>query len=402
MNLRGLILFLACMSWVCYAPLTSVSAGKDDGGDILINLTNITDVNRVDVNGMTRLHHAAKQGKLSIAQYLICNLHADVSKKDNFGMTPLHYAAKFGRSVTVRWLLTSGGAMSEVNTQDDEGRTPLHYAVSLPNADAAKYLIEIGYADVHIRDKLGNEPTAYIRWNNMYIIRGCINSSKKPFVFSVPHATSTCGIIESGALTDPICPIVHMTAQRDCEPVKTPNVPPCVLPTVCVGKNRPNPDILTDVLPNISSESTCAISMKPSLPTEGASKNSSKPDEPANVRPNTSDPVASSEISYAALSDLCVNSKRRRIDATENVSSIVSTPNGGSEGHLLPDVLTPQTGQMLDKTTGRTCETAPLNSGMLDELPLNSDVYPYYDYDVNYYVALYPSLLLPEHRDFLV
>lgn len=60
----------------------------------LLTAKNI-DVNVVDKDGRTPLHHAAQRGYVDLAEYLI-KIGADVNSVDNFKNTPLHLTAHSG------------------------------------------------------------------------------------------------------------------------------------------------------------------------------------------------------------------------------------------------------------------------------------------------------------------
>ena len=75
--------------------------------------------------GFTMLHHAAKENKLEIIEFLI-NSGCDINAGDNEEQTPLHKAALFGNMESVQSLLERG---ADVDKVDNNGQTPLHIAI---------------------------------------------------------------------------------------------------------------------------------------------------------------------------------------------------------------------------------------------------------------------------------
>lgn len=122
------------------------------------------DVNSVDNIGRTLIHYAASEGRRDMVMQLVSLFRVDVSKKDNAGMTPLHHAAASGRALTVKWLLTQGGAKGSASMRDDFGMTPLHYAAMSMSRDTVKYLVEIGDREaLNVRDNNGKIPLDHAR-----------------------------------------------------------------------------------------------------------------------------------------------------------------------------------------------------------------------------------------------
>lgn len=106
------------------------------------------------LQGMTRLHIAARRDDADLARQLIAE-GADVnSKQDNsIGATPLHGAARLGNVEVMRLLIKHG---ADVNSKIQgpvtlHGATPLHWAASNNRLKAAQLLIEHG-ADANNKD----------------------------------------------------------------------------------------------------------------------------------------------------------------------------------------------------------------------------------------------------------
>ena len=109
------------------------------------------DVNHVNNDGATPLHHAVASGSHAVIDALIS--HGARAIKDKFGNSLLH-GAVFSEDKD-RWIwdrvIELGCGLDDVNNQ---GCTPLHEAVSGDNLVAAKYLLGRG-ADRSVRDRRG-------------------------------------------------------------------------------------------------------------------------------------------------------------------------------------------------------------------------------------------------------
>ncbi|XP_065915162.1 transient receptor potential cation channel subfamily A member 1-like [Dysidea avara] len=82
-------------------------------------------LSRKSQHGFTLLHHAAKENRTEIIEFLVskgCDIDAD----DDDEQTALHKAAMFGHAETVKVLLENE---ANVNKVDGNGNTPLHIAV---------------------------------------------------------------------------------------------------------------------------------------------------------------------------------------------------------------------------------------------------------------------------------
>ena len=76
-------------------------------------------------SGFTMLHHAAKEDRPDIIEFLV-NTGCDINAEDDEGQTPLHKAAMFGNVESVKLLLEKG---ADANKVDNSGHTPLHIAI---------------------------------------------------------------------------------------------------------------------------------------------------------------------------------------------------------------------------------------------------------------------------------
>ena len=114
------------------ATVEKVKAAISDG----------TDVNGRDKNGMTPLMNAVQNKNPAVAKLLI-DAGADVNARDKDGTTPLMFAASFSTNVTVIEALIKAGA--NVNLQNRLGNTPLSNANNYnPNPKILEYLIKAG------------------------------------------------------------------------------------------------------------------------------------------------------------------------------------------------------------------------------------------------------------------
>ncbi|WP_341817802.1 ankyrin repeat domain-containing protein [Wolbachia endosymbiont (group A) of Pherbina coryleti] len=109
--------------------------------------------NTRDKNGMTPLHHAAANGDVKTAKYLIDD-GANVDAQDKDGLTPLHYAATYGYVEIAEYLIDNGAG---VDAQDKDGVTPLHYAAAKSAKESVKLLIK-RKANINAQDKDGHTP----------------------------------------------------------------------------------------------------------------------------------------------------------------------------------------------------------------------------------------------------
>ena len=76
-------------------------------------------------SGFTMLHHAAKEDRSDIIEFLV-NTGCDINAGDDEGQTPLHKAAMFSNIESVKRLLEKG---ANANKVDNSGNTPLHIAI---------------------------------------------------------------------------------------------------------------------------------------------------------------------------------------------------------------------------------------------------------------------------------
>lgn len=127
--------------------LVKTAVRKDDPEILKALAANGADVDDLDSEKYTALHHAAMLGKSAAINGLI-EAGADVSatNPDN-GCTALHFAARNGHCEAMVALLRHG---ADVDAEDNGGRTPLHRACSMDGAhttEAAEVLLIWGADD---------------------------------------------------------------------------------------------------------------------------------------------------------------------------------------------------------------------------------------------------------------
>ncbi|PHT71708.1 Ankyrin repeat domain-containing protein, chloroplastic [Capsicum annuum] len=111
------------------------------------------DIDVVDKEGQTALHHAVFGKKEAVISHLL-RKGANPQVRDTNGITPLHYAVQVGAMQTVKMLIKY---KVDVNVADNEGWTPLHVAIQSRNRDIAKILLVNG-ADKYRKNKDGKTP----------------------------------------------------------------------------------------------------------------------------------------------------------------------------------------------------------------------------------------------------
>jgi ankyrin repeat protein len=197
---------------VCLIAMAAVATLEAAGGSIrLIDavkqgnrtavralITEHTNVNATEPDGMTALHWAVRADDLQTAQMLI-RAGANVKAASRYGITPIMLAAQNGSPTLVEALLKAGadpntaqlegetvlmtaartgnpaviralvGAGAKINaTEGWQGQTPLMWAASQNNADAVKMLVELG-ADKNARSKLLTFPEFKFETSGMVV-----------------------------------------------------------------------------------------------------------------------------------------------------------------------------------------------------------------------------------------
>lgn len=121
----------------------------------------LANVNNIDSNGWTPLHHAAYIGDLDSATLLIEN-GAKVNSYSNQQRTPLHLAALNDHVELIAVLLKN---MAELEWQDDLKCTPLHLACKKGSYDAMVMLLDNG-SNIYAVDARNWTALHYAAYNN--------------------------------------------------------------------------------------------------------------------------------------------------------------------------------------------------------------------------------------------
>lgn len=103
-----------------------------------------------DPSGQTVLHIAAQNGVLPLVQRCLNpDLGLDVHEGDLFGSTPLHWAANAGALDVIEYLVTKGGAETDLKVIDKSYNTPRGLAATLGNQQAVDLLdrLELALAE---------------------------------------------------------------------------------------------------------------------------------------------------------------------------------------------------------------------------------------------------------------
>mmetsp|Transcript_7364 Transcript_7364/g.8859 ORF Transcript_7364/g.8859 Transcript_7364/m.8859 type:complete len:225 (+) Transcript_7364:1173-1847(+) len=117
-------------------------------------------VNNIDSNGWTPLHHAANIGDYEAAGLLIEN-GAKVNSYSNQQRTPLHLAAMNNHMELMQALLIN---KAEMEWQDDLKSTPLHLACKKGSLEAVCLLLQSG-ASIYAQDHRQWTPLHYAAYN---------------------------------------------------------------------------------------------------------------------------------------------------------------------------------------------------------------------------------------------
>ena len=134
-------------------------------------------------SGFTMLHHAAKENKPEIIEFLMSS-GCDINVEDDEQQTPLHKAAIFGGVESIQLLLEKG---ADVDKVDNNGHTPLHIAI-ISGGDIEVVKALLTKADVQITEDDGeNALHLAIRYHKVDCIEAILNHKQAPEVI-----TATC------------------------------------------------------------------------------------------------------------------------------------------------------------------------------------------------------------------
>ncbi len=144
------------------APIhQSIKSDKPANVDMLKAILDCgADVNLIDSNGWTALHHAAEKGDLKAATILL-DSRANVNAFSNARKTPLHLAAFANRTEMVKLLLERGAA---IEFESEEKCTALHFAAKKGSLECVKELLAAG-ANIYKQDHRLWTPLHYAAYN---------------------------------------------------------------------------------------------------------------------------------------------------------------------------------------------------------------------------------------------
>lgn len=110
----------------------------------------------LDLDGETALHHAARRGQAELVHALLAaGARPDVANR--YGNTPLHLAAGGGADAAAAELLAAGATVAAANAF---GATPLHAAAAAGHERCVALLLERG-ASAALVDAAGSSPLRY-------------------------------------------------------------------------------------------------------------------------------------------------------------------------------------------------------------------------------------------------
>ena len=105
-------------------------------------------MDNMDSNGWTALHHAAYNGDIESATILIRDGGANVNAYSNKQRTPLHFAAHNNHKVIIQLLLANG---ADLEWPDAEKCTPLHIACKRGHTESVSLLLNSN-ANIYAQD----------------------------------------------------------------------------------------------------------------------------------------------------------------------------------------------------------------------------------------------------------
>ena len=105
-------------------------------------------MDNMDSNGWTALHHAAYNGDIESATILIRDGGANVNAYSNKQRTPLHFAAHNNHKMIIQLLLANG---ADLEWPDAEKCTPLHIACKRGHTESVALLLNSN-ANIYAQD----------------------------------------------------------------------------------------------------------------------------------------------------------------------------------------------------------------------------------------------------------
>ena len=131
------------------------------------------DLNRLDDNGSSLLHHAVRRGYLMAVRVLLKLPGVAVNVEDNRGRTPLGWAINYRQQAIIAALLTREDI--DVNKAPDGDPSPLQMAAQNGQLAALRLLLAAQGVDVNVRDCSGCTPIlAAVSKNDHLCVRALV------------------------------------------------------------------------------------------------------------------------------------------------------------------------------------------------------------------------------------
>lgn len=115
-----------------------------------------TEVNKVDVNGVTPLYKACFNGHTAIVKLMLANPRVEINKADKNGITPFYAACFKGHIGIVKMMLSDPRV--EVNKADENGITPFYGACDNECIRSVKIMLADPRVEVNKADTSGVTP----------------------------------------------------------------------------------------------------------------------------------------------------------------------------------------------------------------------------------------------------
>ena len=150
--------------------------------------TNREALTEVDAFGQTRLHAAARQGRVDAVEVLLAR-GANINARDRWGWTPLSAAVQADEMETAKLLIAKGG---DVDVKNNDGYAAANLAALLGKSEMVRLLLDAG-ADISSAN----------RWGETVLHSAAKNYHKELFVFlwkkgASPDAQDAKGITPKG------------------------------------------------------------------------------------------------------------------------------------------------------------------------------------------------------------
>jgi ankyrin repeat protein len=123
----------------------------------------------VDVSKKSPLHHAAREGRTSVADYLITK-GFKVNARERTLKTPLHYACLFGHAVLAGTIYLTGDLLlkkgADIVAKDCSGRTCFHFACCSWSSETIALVLGLKPELINLGDNIGRTGIHYAVWNS--------------------------------------------------------------------------------------------------------------------------------------------------------------------------------------------------------------------------------------------